>query len=90
MQHSIYVVEGSKPVSRPPYCLSASEAKEAEHQLADYLASGFIRPSSLLWTSPILLVKKKDGSMCMCIDYRGLNAITIKNKYPLPTDGRYC
>ena len=64
--------------------MSASEAKEVENQLADYLARGFIRPSTSPWSSPILLVKKKDGTMRMCTDYRGLNAFTIKNKYPLP------
>ena len=52
--------------------------------MADYIQQGFIQPSSSPWASPILLVKKKDGSMHMCIDYRGLNAITIKNKYLLP------
>ena len=55
-----------------------------ERQLEDYVQRGFIRPSSSPWASPILLVKKKDGFMRMCVDYRGVNAITIKNKYPLP------
>lgn len=82
--HDIELIDGCKPVSRPPYRLSASEASEVEKQLADYVQRGFIRPSTSPWASPILLVKKKDGSMCMCIDYRGLNALTIKNKYPLP------
>ena len=50
----------------------------------DCLDKGFIQPSSLPWASPIFLVKKKDGSMCLCIDYYGLNLVTIKNKYPLP------
>ena len=63
-------------MSKPPYRMSASESQEVERQLADYLKRGFIRPSILPWASPILLVKKKDGSMRMCIDYRGLNAIT--------------
>ena len=84
VQHGIDVMEGKKPVSKPPYRMSASESQEVERQLVDYLARGFIRPSTSPWASPILLVKKKDGSMQMCIDYRGLNAITVKNKYPLP------
>ena len=52
--------------------------------MADYISRGFIKPSSSPWASPILLVKKKDGTMRMCVDYRALNAVTIKNKYPLP------
>ena len=84
VRHNIDLLQGSKPISKPPYRLSASEASEVERQLADYLQRGFIKPSSSPWASPILLVKKKDGSMRMCVDYRGLNAITIKNKYPLP------
>ena len=82
--HAIDLVEGSKPLSKPPYLLNASEASKVERQLADYLQCGFIQPSQSLWASPILMVKKKDGSMRMCVDYRGLNAVTIKNKYPLP------
>ena len=84
VQHGIDVVQGSKPVSKPPYRLSAAEASEVERQLTDYLKRGFIQPKCSPWASPILLVKKKDGSMRLCVDYRGLNALTIKNKYPLP------
>ena len=61
-----------------------NEASEVERQLAHYLKRGFIQPSSSPWASPIWLVKKKDGSMRMCVDYCGLNAVTTKNKYPLP------
>ena len=82
--HGIDLMYGSKPVSHPPYHLSASEASEVEKQLADLIQHGFIRSSTYPWAAPILLVKKKDGSMRMCIDYRGLNAFTIKNKYSLP------
>jgi hypothetical protein len=53
-------------------------------QLQDMLNKGFIRPSISPWGAPILFVKKKDGSMRMCIDYRGLNKLTIKSRYPLP------
>ena len=52
--------------------------------LTDYVQQGFTHPSLSPWASPILLVKKKYGSMCICVDYRGINAIMIKNKYPLP------
>ena len=63
MQHGIDVIQGNKPVNKQPYRLSASEASEVERHLADYLKRGFIQPSSSPWLSPILLVKKKDGSM---------------------------
>ena len=69
MQHGIDVVQESKPVSRPPYRLSAAEAREVECQLADYLERGFIQPNSSPWASPILLVKKKDGSMWLHQSY---------------------
>ena len=84
MPHCIDVASRTKPISKPAYRLSASEAVEVERQLADYLSKGFIRKSFSPWALPILLVKKKDGSMRMCVDYRSLNAVTIKNKYPLP------
>ena len=82
--HGIDVVAGSKPISKPPYRMSTSKASKVEKQLRKYIQRGFIHPSISPWASPILLVKKKDGSMQMCVDYRGLNAVTIKNKYPLP------
>ena len=81
--HGIDLVAGSKPLSKPPYHLSASEATEVERQLANYLQRVFIQPSQSPWASPILMVKKKDGSMRMCVDYRGLNAVTIKKKVSL-------
>ena len=57
---------------------------ELKKQLDELLEKGFIRPSSSPWGAPVLFVKKKDGSMRMCIDYRELNKVTIKNRYPLP------
>ncbi|KAI3753681.1 hypothetical protein L2E82_25742 [Cichorium intybus] len=80
----IDVIPGAKPVARPPYRLAPSEMEELKRQLQELLELGFIRPSSSPWGAPILFVKKKDGSMRMCIDYRELNKITIKNRYPLP------
>ena len=83
--HSIDVIQGSKPISKPPYRMSTSKASEVEKQLGEYMQQGFIHPSISPWASPILLVKKRDGSMHMCVDYCGLNAVTtIKNNYPLP------
>ena len=80
----IDVVPGSKPISKPPYRMSTSKASEVEKHLGKYIQRGFICPSISPWASPILLVKKKDGSMQMCVDYCGLIAVMIKNKYPLP------
>jgi len=57
---------------------------ELHHQLNDLLSRGFIHPSSLLYGSPVLFVKKKEGDLCLCIDYRALNKQTVKNTYPLP------
>ena len=71
-------------MSKPAYCLNVNEAHEVERQLGELVEQGFIQLSCLQWASPVLLVKKKDGSMRMCINYRGLNAVIIKNKYPLP------
>ncbi|KAI3669036.1 hypothetical protein L6452_40255 [Arctium lappa] len=67
-----------------PYHLAPTEMQEMMSQLQEFLEKGFVRPSSSPWGAPVLFVKKKDGSMRMCIDYRELNKVTIKNKYPLP------
>ena len=64
--------------------MAPPELEELKKQLEELLAKGFIRPSVSPWGAPILFVKKKDGSVRMCIDYRQLNAVTVKNKYPLP------
>ncbi|GJR83997.1 putative reverse transcriptase domain-containing protein [Tanacetum coccineum] len=77
-------VPGAAPVARAPYRLAPSEMKELSVQLQELLEKGFIRPSSSPWGAPVLFVKKKDGSFRMCIDYRELNKLTIKNRYPLP------
>ncbi|GJX40880.1 putative reverse transcriptase domain-containing protein [Tanacetum coccineum] len=70
--------------TRAPYRLAPSEIKELSEQLQDLSDKGFIRPSSSPWGAPVLFVKKKDGSFRMCIDYRELNKLTVKNRYPLP------
>ena len=64
--------------------MSPSEALELKHQLTQLLEQGFIKPSVSPWGAPILFQKKKDGTFRLCIDFRGLNQCTIKNKYPLP------
>jgi hypothetical protein len=63
------------------------ELAELKNQLQELLDKGYIRPSSSPWGCPALFVKKKDGSLRLCVDYRPLNAVTIKNKYPLPRIG---
>ncbi|GJS46291.1 putative reverse transcriptase domain-containing protein [Tanacetum coccineum] len=70
--------------TRAPYRLPPSEMKELSEQLKELSDKGFIRPSSSPWGAPVLFVKKKDGSFRMCIDYRELNKLTVKNRYPLP------
>ncbi|XP_071727227.1 uncharacterized protein [Rutidosis leptorrhynchoides] len=84
VEFQIDLVPGAAPVARAPYRLAPSELKELQSQLKELLDHGFIRPSTSPWGAPILFVKKKDGSFRMCIDYRELNKLTIKNRYPLP------
>jgi hypothetical protein len=72
------------PISKRPYCMPPNELAELKIQLQDLLDKGFICPSASPWGCPALFVKKKDNSLRLCVDYRPLNAVTIKNKYPLP------
>jgi hypothetical protein len=75
---------GTAPISKRPYHMPPNELAELKIQLQDLLDKGFIRPSASPWGCPALFVKKKDNSLRLCVDYRPLNAVTIKNKYPLP------
>ncbi|GJS05365.1 putative reverse transcriptase domain-containing protein [Tanacetum coccineum] len=84
VEFQIDLVPGVAPVARAPYRLAPSEMKELAEQLQELSDKGFIRPRYSLWGSPVLFVKKKDGSFRMCIDYRELNKLTVKNRYPLP------
>ncbi|GJT00636.1 putative reverse transcriptase domain-containing protein [Tanacetum coccineum] len=84
VEFRIDLVPGATPVARAPYRLAPSEMKELAEQLQELTDKGFIRPSSSPWGAPVLFVKKKDGSFRMCIDYRELNKLTVKNRYPLP------
>ncbi|XP_019085865.1 PREDICTED: uncharacterized protein LOC104750837 [Camelina sativa] len=81
---TINLEPGATPIAKPPYRMTPAELAELKTQLEDLLEKGFIRPSSSPWGAPVLFVKKKDGSMRLCIDYRGINNITIKDKYSLP------
>ncbi|GJY88420.1 putative reverse transcriptase domain-containing protein [Tanacetum coccineum] len=84
VEFHIDLVPGVASVARAPYRLAPSEMKELADQLQELSDKGFIRPSSSPWGAPVLFVKKKDGSLWMCIDYRELNKLTVKNRYPLP------
>ncbi|GJV69591.1 putative reverse transcriptase domain-containing protein [Tanacetum coccineum] len=84
VEFHIELIPGAAPVARAPYRLAPAEMKELAEQLKELSDKGFIRPSSSPWGAPILFVKKKDGSFRMCIDYRELNKLTVKNRYPLP------
>jgi hypothetical protein len=81
---SIELAPGAVSVSRTPYRMSTSELVELKLQLKEMMDKGYIRPSVSPWGTPVLFVKKKDGTLRLCIDYRQLNKVTIKNKYPLP------
>jgi hypothetical protein len=80
----IKLIPGTQPIHKAPYRMAPKEQVELKRQLDDQLAKGFIRPSRSPWASPVLFVEKKDESKRLCVDYRALNQVTIKNKYPLP------
>ncbi|GKE40550.1 hypothetical protein Tco_1463955 [Tanacetum coccineum] len=84
VEFQIDLMSSAAPVARAPYRLTPSEMKELSDQLQELSEEGFIRLSSSNWGAPILFVKKKDGSFQMCIDYRELNKLIVKNRYPLP------
>ncbi|GJV34329.1 putative reverse transcriptase domain-containing protein [Tanacetum coccineum] len=84
VEFQIDLIPGAAPVARTPYRLAPSEMQELSNQLQELADRGFIRPSTSPWGAPVLFVKKKDGSFRMCIDYRELNKLTVKNHYPLP------
>ncbi|KAL4368219.1 hypothetical protein GQ457_05G024210 [Hibiscus cannabinus] len=84
VKFGIDVLPGTEPVSMAPYRMSPKKLRELKAQLQELLYRGFIRPSVSPWGAPVFFVKKKDGLMRLCIDYRQLNKVTIKNKYPLP------
>jgi hypothetical protein len=81
---SINWMPGAAPVLKAPYRMSTPELKELQLQLEELLKKGYIRPSVSPWGAPVLFVKKKDGTLRLCIDFWQLNKVTVKNKYPLP------
>ncbi|GJR30355.1 putative reverse transcriptase domain-containing protein [Tanacetum coccineum] len=84
VEFKIDLVPGATPVAQTPYRLAPSEMKELSNQLQELSEKGFIRPSSSPWGALVLFMKKKDRTFRMCIDYRELNKLTIKNRCPLP------
>jgi hypothetical protein len=84
IEFTIDLITGTQAIHKAPYGMAPVELKELKEQLQEILDTGFIRPSVSSWGAPVLFVKKKDGTMRLCIDYRELNRFTIKNKYRLP------
>nr|GFC75781.1 putative reverse transcriptase domain-containing protein [Tanacetum cinerariifolium] len=84
VEFQINLVPGAAPIARASYRLASSEMQELSTQLQELSDKGFIRPSFSPWGALVFFVKKKDGSLRMCIDYRKLNKLTVKNRYPLP------
>ncbi len=80
----INLEEGTKPFHRPIYSLLPPELTVLREFLEENVQNGFICPSKSPWGSPVLFVKKKDGSLCLCVDFRALNRVTEKDRYPLP------
>jgi hypothetical protein len=79
----IELLPGTPLISKRPYRMPVNELVELMKQIAELQAKGFIRPVSSPWGAPVLFVEKKDGTQRMCVNYRSLNEVTIKNKYPL-------
>jgi hypothetical protein len=84
VEFAIELIPGTAPISKRVYRVSGPELVELKKQIDELLEKGYIRPSTSPWAAPVLFVEKKDGTKRMCIDYRALNEVTVKNKYPLP------
>nr|GFA74409.1 reverse transcriptase [Tanacetum cinerariifolium] len=81
IEFGIELIPGAEPISKAPYRITPVELKELKEQLQEMLENDFIRPSVAPWGASVLFVKKNDGSMRLCVDYRELNRITIRNRY---------
>ena len=80
----IELLPRTAPIAKRPYRIGVNELAKLKKQLRELIDKGYVQPSSSPWGAPVLFVEKKDGTQRMCIDYRSLNEVTIKNKYPLP------
>jgi hypothetical protein len=84
VEFSIELIPGTAPISKRAYRVPGPELVELKKHIDELLEKGYIRPSTLPWVAPVLFVETKDGTKRMCIDYRALNEVSVKNKYPLP------
>jgi hypothetical protein len=84
VEFAIELIPGTAPISKRAYRVSEPELVELKKQIDELLEKGYIIPSTSPWAAPVLFVEKKDGMKRMCIGYRALNEVTVKNKYPLP------
>jgi hypothetical protein len=84
VEFAIDLLSGTAPISKGPYRMSVEELKELKKQLTELQEAGYIRPNSSPCGAPVLFVQKKEGSQGMCVDYRSLSNVTMKNKCPLP------
>ena len=84
VEFTIDLIPRTEPISIPPYRMALAKLRELKAQLEEFLSKGFIRTSISPWGAPVLFMKKKYGSLRLCIDYRQLNRVTIHNQYPLP------
>jgi hypothetical protein len=84
VEFAIELIPGTAPISKRVYRVSGPELVELKKQIDELLEKGYIRPSTSPWVALVLFVEKKDGTKRMCIDYRSLNEVIVKNKYPLP------
>jgi hypothetical protein len=75
---------GTVPIYKMPFRMTTPELAELKEHIRELLEKGFIHPSSSPWGVPVIFVPKKDGTQSLCVDYRALNEVTVKNKYPLP------
>jgi hypothetical protein len=80
----IELMSGTAPIYKSPYMMATPELAELKEHIKELLEKGFVHPSSSPWGAPVIFISKKDGTQRLCVDYRALNEVTVKNKYLLP------